>query len=256
MRNLLGMLLFSLSLACTASAQARVDRETDGLKGRVKSVRVERSKVRKRDGRTFEESKRLQSVATYDEKGNKLEEVGYNSDGAVTWKRVFARDDKGNRTETTYKADGTIDAKWVTTYDASGKMTGSAQYAADGSLRHKSVREFDANGKLITGAIYDANGSLMNKTFFSYDAKGPQARDALYNADGTLVQELVRTDTGYTVVLYDSDGSVRYKSFDQLPSSELDSNGNWIKQTTLRTILQGGKPEETEEVTYRTIIYY
>ena len=255
MKKVLGVLLLSLSLASFTSAQTMTDRETDGLKGKVKSVRVESAHVSKRDGQAFESSRRLQSEATYDEKGNKLEEIRYNSRGAIEERVVSGRDEKGHPTKTQYKADGTIASKWVFNYDAKGKMTGGAQYAADGTLQLKMVREFDANGKFISGAMYDVNGALMNKTVSVYDAQGKQAKDTVYNAAGALLQELVRAGGVDTVTMYDSDGTIRYKAVSQSPAVESDSNGNWIKRSTPMTTTQRGKTEEGIEVVYRTITY-
>ena len=254
--KLFSTLLLGLLLVYIISAQIRTDKEVDGLKGEVKSVRLERTEIFQREGKPVEKARILQSVITYDEKGNKIEELRYNFNGSLAEKMVFARDDKGNQTKIIYKPDGTIDSKWVYNFDASGKMTGGAQYNSDGVLRLKMVRNFDARGKLIEGAMYAADGSLMNKTLFKYYAEGKQTEDAVYNASGTLMQKYMRSDIGDTVVLYDNDGEIRYKAISQSPSLELDSQGNWIKRSTLRTVTQGDKAEGVIEVVYRTIIYY
>lgn len=253
--SLMAITLF-LGFSLNLSAQIRTDKETDGLKGRVKSVSLERATISRRDGQSAETTRILLSVTTYDEKGNRVEEVRYNSNGSLAEKTTFARDENGNQTTTRYKADGTMSAKWVSTFDASGKMTSGAQYAPDGSLRLKMVRKFDANGKLIEGAMYNADGSLMNKTLFKYDAEGQQAEDTVYDASGVLMQKYIRSNTGDTVTLYDKNGAISYKSVSQSSSLEFDSHENWIKRTTPRTITQGEKVEEEIEVAYRAIIYY
>lgn len=250
------LLLLSLTLASFVNAQTLLDREMDGLKGKVKSVRVERASVLKRAGQLVEGARVLQSETTYDEKGNRLEEVRYSRNGAVEERVVSGRDENGNQTKTNYKPDGTIVSKWVYTYDAKGKMMGGAQYAADGTLQMKMVREYGADGKAISGAMYDANGALMNKTLFSYDEKGKQKKDVLYNAAGALMQEYARSAEGDTVVLYDNNGTIRLKSVSQAPAFEYDASGNWIKESISRTDTHGDKTAETIEVAYRTITYY
>jgi len=256
MRRLLVMLLFTLLLIHPAAAQKRTDRESAGLKGPVRTVRLEWAEISQQDGKAVERPRKLQFTTTYDEKGNRKEVTNYNLNGSLQDKRIYTRDGEGNLTETIYKADGTMDSKLIYTYDEKGRITGWSVYDAVGSLRRKAIGAYDAHGKPTESAIYNADGSLMNKTVHSYDAEGKQAGHAVYNAAGVLMQTYERNGTEDIVVLYNEDGTFHYRSVSKSPTSEFDSHGNWIKQSTPRSITRAGKSEEVIAVFYRRITYY
>jgi antitoxin component YwqK of YwqJK toxin-antitoxin module len=255
MKNLLGVLLLSL-LPCPAiNAQTKTDLEIEGLKGPVKSIRFERAEFLQGASNPVEKWRFLESVTTYDEKGNRVEESRYNSDGSLFEKMVFTRDDKGNQTKTIFKANGTVDSKWVYAYDSHGRITNGAWYNSDGSLRLKIVKTYDVNGKLIEDAMYNADGSTRYKTLFSYDAEGNR-RDTAYSNTGSLANKSVWSKSGSNVVLYNNDGTISYEADSQSPTLEYDSHGNWIKWSTPKRVTRGNKTEEVIEVVYRSYIYY
>ncbi len=125
MKTLLAVALFGLLFVYPASGQRKTDIEWGGWKGRVKSVRVEQHDIVQR-GPTVHPTKRfLDYVTSYDEKGYVIETLSYNYDGSLHSRSVFARDDEGNQLYTVYKADETIDSKWINRFDARSKRIAS-----------------------------------------------------------------------------------------------------------------------------------
>jgi YD repeat-containing protein len=169
---------------------------------------------------------------------------------------VFARDDQGNQITTIYRADGTLDSRWVYNYDAHGKLTCGTWSDPDGALRLKIVKIYNADGKLIEDAMYNPDGSVRYKTLFSYDARGNRVKDTAYEGSGALANKTVWSRSGGNIVLYNKDGTIRYKAISKPATLEYDSHGNWIKWSTPKTETKGPASEELIEVLYRTYAYY
>jgi hypothetical protein len=254
-KNLIGVTLSSLLLFSAINAQTKTDLEIEGLKGHVQSVRFERAELLQGVSKPVEKWRFLESVTTYDEQGYRIEELRYKSDCSLFEKMVFTRDDKGNQTKIVYKADGAVDSKWIYDYDSRGRMISGSWFNPDGSPRLKIVKTYDASGKLIEETMCNADGSIRNKTLFTSDAEGNRVVTA-YSDTGALADKSVWSQAGGNVVLYNNDGTVWYKAVSRYPSIEYDSQGNWIKMSTPKTVIQGDKTEEVIEVAYRTYIYY
>ncbi|MBC7910110.1 MAG: hypothetical protein H7Y30_06400 [Pyrinomonadaceae bacterium] len=256
MKKLFGALLFGILSIHQIGAQTITDREGQGLKGAVKSIRVERAEMVKKEDKLVERRRFLMSIFTYDEQGYRTEELSYNPDGALAGKSVISRDDKGIRTTIFYKADGTMRAKWVDSLDKDGRFQGGAHYDADGALESRSAYTYAADGKLIEAAMYNADGSLKNKTVFKHNAEGKQIGYEVYNAAGVLMQKDVQDGANKSNTMYDGNNTMTHNWIAQQPSYELDAQGNWIKKSTLQLVTRGDHTEEIVEVLYRTISYY
>jgi hypothetical protein len=258
MKKIFVMMVLGISFAQFMVAQKRTtsDREFFLLKGPVKTVRIERSEITLRDGLATEGRHQLQSVTTYDEKGNMLELIRCNYDGSVQSKTVFTHDGVRKQAETEYKPDGTVISKLIYSYDSEGRESGSTVFGADGTLLRSGKRIYGPDGKQIEAALFNPDGSLMNKTVFKYDSEGKQLGDIVYNPAGQVMQRTSRSGDQFSALLYNGDGTIFYESVQQPPTREYDSHENWIKQTAQQTVTQGGITKESTEVIYRTITYY
>jgi hypothetical protein len=258
MKKLFIMVALGTLLAQPIVAQKRTttDREFWLLKGPVKTVQVERAEIKLKGGQATEGQRRLLSLTTYGEKGDKLEEISYRYDGSVQEKRVFTHDGVRPQTEVAYNVAGTVISKSFYGYDSEGRASGSSVYGPDGALLRKSVRTYASDGNLAVAASYNPDGSLINKTVFKYDSEGKQAEDIVYNSTGQVIQRSARNGDQFNVVLYNGDGTIFLQSARQTPTQEYDSHGNWIKQRASVTNTQSGLTEESGEVIYRTITYY
>src|SRR5258705_12135024 len=92
------------------SAPAESDRMRDGLVGPVRRVRTEVSKLSSADGRPVENKHGMLAIASYDVKGNKVENQYFPiAEATLTGKEVYKYDDKGNISEMTLlNSDGSL----------------------------------------------------------------------------------------------------------------------------------------------------
>lgn len=259
MRKLLAACLPLLLLLCicSASAQKKTDREAAGLKGAVKSVRLESAMRRTTDGKTVESARILRSVSIYDEQGNRVESTSFRNDGSVLSKISYQRDAQGNLVLTAYDGDGKFMRKTVQLVNSHGKFVGFNIFGANGELQQRSVETRNANGQLAEEAVYDVNGKLLYRNVYSYDGEGKQTEYAFYNASGDLTQKTIWAMGGGHTVRYDKRGNISFESTSKASTTEAtDAQGNWTEQRMSQKNTQNGHTEESVVVTYRTIEYY
>jgi hypothetical protein len=182
MKSLMISLLLVVScFPVPARAQAgegKNDVERAGLAGRVKSVEAGRVGYTLKDGRSVEGRRVLVQKTTYDERGNKAEEVTYGEGGSPSQRLVY-------------------------TYDAAGRNTGyEEQYsgASDKSLSkpRRHVYRLDAAGRRVEYTVYESDGSVASRFAYAYDAAGNKTEDAFYSWQGAR--------TGRLVYAYDAGG--------------------------------------------------
>lgn len=188
----------------------------------------------------------LRGVNLYDAEGRVRENAYYNGDGSLSSKTTFTRNDRGQVTESAqYNASGILIDKFNYTYNGIGETVFERrQYHPTGWLR---VRELHNVPEKRTETItYNENGSLAGKTI-RVDKDISE-----YAADGSLKKSTFITSTGRLPeeTTYSPDGTTRKES--QIPD-ELDTYGNWTKQTKWISDSQGTRPVK---VTYRVITYY
>jgi TonB family protein len=123
------------------NAPAESDRMKDGLVGPVRRVRTEVAKLSSADGRPVESKHLMLEIASYDVKGNKVENQYFPIAGAtLTGKEVYKYDDKGNISEMTLlNGDGSLLSResYKYEYDFAGnwnKMTTSVAVVDGGRL--------------------------------------------------------------------------------------------------------------------------
>jgi hypothetical protein len=200
----------------------------------------------------------------YDAKGNKISEVGYNRDGSIFEKRLYAYDSHGHRVaeanydemgnftkilpkgsllnlELRYKYDEQgrvlemLTYNWlyrslekiIYTYDSYGRKT-EVIYSKEGVMKNSYL--YDAEDQ-VTQIIAERDGSLVSKTIFKYDSRGNETETSRFRPDGFLEQKI--------------------KTF-----YEYDSKGNWIKRAWIWLIKDGKKISEPQSITIREITYY
>jgi hypothetical protein len=189
----------------------------------------------------------LRSENIYGADGLKREGVTYNGEGSVLSRTILTRNEKGQVIQTAeYDAKGTLIDKFVTTYNDGGEVKTSERtfYNNKGVLVLKQFT--DMAEKRSESLTYNPNGSLAGKTIRvnqEITELGP---------DGSLRKKTVISDVGRLPAesFYNPDGTIRKES--QIPD-EIDSYGNWTKQTKWITDSQGIRPVK---VTYRKLTYY
>lgn len=103
----------------SGSAVSDSERARDGLNGPVRRVRTELAKLSSKSGNTAEGQRTVLETASYDIKGNKLENAYYPVAGeTLTGREVYKYDERGNISEMTlHGPDGSLISKETYTYE-------------------------------------------------------------------------------------------------------------------------------------------
>jgi TonB family protein len=103
----------------SGSAVSDSERARDGLSGPVRRVRTELAKLSSKSGNTAEGQRTVLETASYDIKGNKLENAYYPVAGeTLTGREVYKYDERGNISEMTlHGPDGSLISKETYTYE-------------------------------------------------------------------------------------------------------------------------------------------
>jgi antitoxin component YwqK of YwqJK toxin-antitoxin module len=188
----------------------------------------------------------LRGTNSYDEAGQIKESASFNGDGSLRSKKVFIRNKEGQLIELAeYSASGVLMERIINTFHAGEQKTSERSvYFPDGSLQLTEAR--DLPRKRVDSVNYNPNGSVASKSI-RIDTEIVE-----YSKDGSLLKttSISKPDRLLDEVKFSRDGATKRES--QIPD-QLDSRGNWIKQTTWLTDANGTRPVK---VTYRTITYY
>lgn len=212
-------------------------------------------------------------IVTKFEKGNETEFLNYDGGGRMWLRGVFLYDEHGRtRGEETYNGDGSLRSKATLKRNDAGLIIQRSEYGPREVLLEQLKNTFDEAGGLKTTerAVYREDGSLALKEFttmadkrvesLTYNPDGSLAGRSVrvnqeitqYGADGSLIKKIQITNPARLtdVSIYEPDGTTRKES--QI-ADEVDTYGNWIKQTKWITDAHGRRPVK---VTYRTITYF
>lgn len=233
-------------------AKLTSDAQDEGLKGKVRKVITESED---QSGTWSVQGRKFSSVAYYDQNGALTQRDSYDSQGNPFQITVY----------------GYIDGKRVSNskmtsyeYDPPPAVVPSGALNAKSSLKKDQRYEYSfeyryENGKLAEKQMLFNDGRKGMR--YVYKRTSSQVDELVYSEDGDLNQrylsvidtngnEIERTDFG--LANFKIYGDRKYKS-----SYELDENGNWIKQTNWKAVLENGSQNwQTYSVYYRTIVYY
>lgn len=229
MRRIMSPLILAFALVAPTGAQQRKsDLEHAGLKGKVKTVKVEEAKLSNKSGKPVE-GKRVQlETQNYGENGMLVKSVRFDAEKRGDY--FYSYDSSGNRLEFIRNATSSSRVKTEFKYDAAGYRLEEVQTGDEG-LVAKVVSVYDAKGLRTERRMYNKQGLFARRTY-TYGGDGNPTEEAEYDPKGGLVGK-----QGY--------------------SYELDATGNWIKRVTSAQGMINGKPaSEPAEITYRTIAYY
>ena len=264
-----------LIIALTATAQVKNDRIRYGLKGAVKSVRVEEAKVSTKFGKPVEEKRELQEMAEFDEAGNKRKlEVGdgtlYSLYRRYTTSFKFVRGEDGHLEEMGYDEGGTLKCKTTFMFDSRGNVNEETVYELERDsfvIYQKTVFSFDGLNRLKESVVYNSKGAIERRFNYTYagnlvtetETYGESAR----YTDSTGAKEIQTLDTKGNVIAFSRILTYeKSKPKDKDPAKfrntyEFDSKGNWTKKTSSHLVTTQGPPFfEITSITYRTITYF
>jgi len=251
------LLALSVCLICQASAQEKSNREEDGLRGLVKSVRIECSVFEKRLAKWIEGRREIQTVEKYDLGGNLIESAHYNQ-GVLERKFVSTFDGRGHLIETRtdesqaefstqslpryndqgrlveeflYDSKGSLLVRSGYSYDDRNNQTAAIHYDGKGALNCRIDFTYDLEDRLVGVLCYVAEGGRASREFNEYDSIGRKVLEAHYGQNNSLASKRVyHYDTSGNQAgsaLYDADGSLIAKTI-----SVFDNRGNEIETAT------------------------
>lgn len=171
----------------------QTDRNEDGLRDAVHTVRTRVVKLPARMPRPASSGNTLRQLATYDPRGHKTEEVTYSEDDTMARRVVFDRDEDGTLRETRmYDQRGALFRRSVRTHDAGDKRVEELSYGVDGVLSERALRLYDDAGRVLEWAMYSPEGALTMKFVMRYDEQG-RGTETLICHGGTT-RQVMRTE--------------------------------------------------------------
>lgn len=229
MRRIIIPLMLTVALVAPSRAQQKKsDLEHAGLKGKVKTVKVDEAKFSNKSGKPVEGKRVNVETQSYGENGMLVKSI--RIDAGQRGDYFYTYEANGNRQELIRNTITSSRVKTEFKYDANGYRIEEVQ-TGDAGLVAKIISVYDAKGLRTERQMFTKQGLFARRTY-AYGADGHPTEEAEYDPKGGLV------------------GKQSY-------SYELDATGNWIKRITSAQGMSGGKPfSEPAEVTYRTITYY
>lgn len=245
MKRALIIFLLSLASFVTPVSQTKTDRERDGLKGPVQTVRVRKGTLLDENDRQTQGPVVLSHAVTYDQSGNRIERTFYDHTGTFSRRLVYTLDPQTKKKSglISYDSQNSMVRKVVDTYGSTGLRTNSNihDYAEDGTLFRRTELTFDGFGLLVEVATYGIDGSLIKRERAPFVEPEGQFTTSLSESAAESADRLV------------SFGGSGSKKLD-----EPDSHGNWTEgfmPLSSRTY-ESGKKIKVAEVVYREFTYY
>ncbi len=239
-----------LSLSVLAQKQ-KTDRETDGLKGLIKSVFTERADLKKTSGKSVESKRKSESEYTYDKIGNRLTWKSYDYlSGTLFDSVIYSRID-GHKVSI-YK-----EIENPSKITAMSAPSDKPQKPFDTRYNYKFKYKYDSDGNVSEEAWIQSNGDLWLR--YVYNFKGNQREELVYSADSSLNQKYLYTldDKGNEIEMlaYDTEtnkleGKETYKYL------EFDAKGNWTKRITSEGDDETKFVVKPREFLYRKLTYF
>ena len=238
MKTLTVVVLLALTSVLGHAQNTNMAMATYGIKGPIRTFRIEVATfVAKDDGTYVEGPRLLRSEASFNADGNRTDLRFYNEKGALTSR--IAMTFNGRKMIESINSDGSGKMVLRTEFfhDGEGRSNGSMSYNADGSLNSKWVLKRNNRGLVTESARYSGQGALMERNTSRYD--GPtllsQQREVYYRS-GQLqsltnyAPETKRTET----TTYRQDGSVLNKNFrENWDIAQYSADGSLQKATAI-----------------------
>jgi Txe/YoeB family toxin of Txe-Axe toxin-antitoxin module len=242
------ILLFSFSVL---AQNKKTDRETDGLKGSVKSILTERADLKKKSGKLVESARKPEEAITYDSDGNRLTwKTNDYLTGTLFDSVIYSRVD-GDKVAIYAEVEN------PNKITADSPITNKQVKPADPRYTNKFKYKYDSKGNVSEEAWYQNDGSLWLR--YVYNFTGNKREELVYSADGSLNQKYVYTldDKGNEIEMfaYDTeknkiDGKETYEYL------EYDAKGNWTKRITSEGDEESKFVVKPREAIYRTLTYF
>jgi hypothetical protein len=182
----------------------------------------------------------------YDERGNLIEEKGYDTKDELVYKGAYKYDDRNRRIEwlssSFHPEENSKPHKSTYSRYESGQVKDERFYSDEGGGfqpndnipggAHRKTYFYDERGKIISTLRFKSNGAFAGMEITRYDHRGSVIEEIEYDGEGNLIDKK----------------AYKYK-YDRL--------GNWLEQTTYGLAMDGHESRlRIEEISYQIIKYY
>ena len=202
------------------------------------------------DGSIFEES-----TYEYDEEGDLVKEISLDPAGVYLKSTYeYKYDQAGNQVEKiVYNTDGSKNDLYTYEYDEARNLVKEIRYSPDGSIFEESTYEYDEAGNLVKEIVHDIPFDF--KSTYEYDDKGNLVKRFDYESEGLLIRWTNERKETYDydeegsivkIISYESDGSIKKKVTYEF---EYDMEKNWTRWVLF-------KDDVATEIVERQIEYY
>ena len=275
MRKIICLLLVSC-ITVASSAQLNDVKQSE-LKGKVRSVKLQRTYRYKKTDVFTPWEKTYASLTLYNNTGRYTEFQELKADGTAFYKTLYSYNMKEKKGEVTYfDKDGKSTGKYDYIFDDKGRKIEEIQYKLTGEVNRRYTYTYDENGNNTSMTGYKSDGTMSSKTTWGYDAKGnntdwkletpgyaTSTKKNVYDDKGNKIDEITYNGRGeikfHVTKSYDAKGNVleerTYKEANSFLHNstwkyEYDKMGNWTKRT------QTSGEGEDFNIEERTITYY
>ncbi len=162
----------------------------------------------------------------YDKNGNEIEVIDYYYDYSVellSRKRTFKYDEDENIIEEIWY-DPSIAGQYIYKYNEEGNMIEKVWYNPDGGIIEKKAYKYDENSNMIKEIEYDSDGKSDITVTNKYDQNGNVIEKIEYDSDGKL----------YNTVTYKND-----KNGNMIEGNWLDAEGNIQEKVSYKYNIKG-----------------
>ena len=234
------LLIIVICCLLTGSAVSQTDREREGLKGPVKTVRVRQVTLVSENDVQTGPPESLVTVVTYDQSGKRTELALY---------------DRSN----------TLSRRLVYNYDPQTRMrSGLTTYNAENVVVRKVADKYDKNGLKVSSQIqtFNEDGTLYKRTEITFGPLGELVEANEYNGDGTPIKK----PTAPEASIDETSNSAKRQREDHLVGFgssvkeyfDEDSHGNWTRGNAGGRVqtYASGRTVKTTEWVFREFTYY
>jgi hypothetical protein len=251
------------------------------LNGKVKSIKEISYKAKddfgeiKKGVRARRDFWKEDYIIVFNNKGNKIEEKKYSTDGGLKEKIIYKYNGNTNKTEERYyKQNGSLDYKLSYKYEEN-ILTEINRVDPNDKLVYKIKLKYDSNNNLQEKTRVSDKGRPIFKYIYYYNKKGYKIKAKAYNyynnkklywirtydynERGDLIEKKEYDEnkelTSKTIFKYNDKGNIKkeYKPNDNQDhwsySYKYDKNENWIRKTIYNN-------EIPQYIVERTIEYY
>lgn len=144
------------------------------------------------------------TVSEYDKFGNQTKYTNQSVDGKATFQLTASYDSNGYKIAGTIAMMGELTSKWKGVNDSKGRMIEKRDFDADGTFRRKTTYKYDTRGNIIEMISYNAAGKLDTTVWnsfyqYQYDSVGNIIRETNYDfkSDNEIPKNYIEREFTY-----------------------------------------------------------